>query len=250
MNYYPTGSIFRCSDAYEKGFTDYINPRRVLEPDAVSRLQMAFEHSVGVEILVAGFMVVLYDREKHVRRAYQSIWPLEFAGLRVLFDVDRRPNGQNHGSLGWIRWQSTKTQLIQLGWSLFDRVRWLLRMPPAIGIDDDSTSQEKEGCSADDRTWAHDSGHNPCSKHRSVNNSVLLGTGYVWGKEEVMSTYLLWHTGAEEPAFDTSASPKALLSLRGLIHQGFKRECFINGDDGLATQKKYVTVNAGFVALE
>lgn len=40
---------------------------------------------MGVEVLVAGYAIVLFEQMADVEDAYYRIWPLELAGLRVFF---------------------------------------------------------------------------------------------------------------------------------------------------------------------
>ncbi|KAL2828183.1 hypothetical protein BDW59DRAFT_159776 [Aspergillus cavernicola] len=46
-----------------------------------------FPKAVGVEVLVAGFLVVLFQCISDVKDAYHQIWPLELTGLRVFSDA-------------------------------------------------------------------------------------------------------------------------------------------------------------------
>ncbi|KAK9851052.1 hypothetical protein MYU51_011245 [Penicillium brevicompactum] len=81
----------RVSKPYGDGRNWYptrnINPRRFLRPAQLESVRNAFPKAIGVEIRVAGFMVVLYEHMKYVRLRYRHNWPLWFAGLRVEYDV-------------------------------------------------------------------------------------------------------------------------------------------------------------------
>ncbi|KAB8259788.1 hypothetical protein BDV32DRAFT_149988 [Aspergillus pseudonomiae] len=88
--YIPTGILTpRSPGKYNQHFDRYINPRRLLRPTDLDSLRELFPEAVGVEVLIAGFIVVLFKHVQYVHHAYTQIWPLELAGLRVYFDVAR-----------------------------------------------------------------------------------------------------------------------------------------------------------------
>lgn len=70
-------------------FHRFINPRRFLRPTDLDGIRELFPEATGVEIFIAGFMVITFDDMHHVQDAYADTWPLELAGLRVFFDVVR-----------------------------------------------------------------------------------------------------------------------------------------------------------------
>ncbi|KAI9370466.1 hypothetical protein BJX61DRAFT_535613 [Aspergillus egyptiacus] len=90
LEHIPSGILTpRSLDKYNQHFDRYINPRRFLRPSDLDCLRELFPEAVGVEVLIAGFMIVLFDTLQQVRLAYSEVWPLELAGLRVFFDVVR-----------------------------------------------------------------------------------------------------------------------------------------------------------------
>lgn len=64
-----------------------INPRRFPIRHDLDTLRMPFPQAVGIEIWVAGYVIILFDKMSDVKDAYNRIWPLELAGLRVYFDI-------------------------------------------------------------------------------------------------------------------------------------------------------------------
>jgi hypothetical protein len=56
------------------------------DPDSIREL---FPQAVELEILIAGFIIILFDRVSNVKDAYWRIWLLELGSLRVFFDVSR-----------------------------------------------------------------------------------------------------------------------------------------------------------------
>lgn len=88
--YIPNGILTpRYPDIFNRHFQTDINPRRFLTSHHLDSLRELFPLAVGVEVLVAGFMIILFDRVSDVKEAYRRIWPLELAGLRVFFEVIR-----------------------------------------------------------------------------------------------------------------------------------------------------------------
>ncbi|KAJ5941294.1 hypothetical protein N7516_001462 [Penicillium verrucosum] len=108
----------RSPDKFNAHFTRYINPRRFLTPADLNRLRELFPEAVGVEVLIAGFLIVLFESEQHTQDAYREVWPLELAGLRVFFHTTRYsltttpiqsglsvsadPNGEHHSRAGCL----------------------------------------------------------------------------------------------------------------------------------------------------
>ncbi|OJJ50838.1 hypothetical protein ASPZODRAFT_126788 [Penicilliopsis zonata CBS 506.65] len=45
-----------------------------------------FLEAVGMEVLVAGFVIILFEKTSQVKAADQRPWPCEIGGLRVFFD--------------------------------------------------------------------------------------------------------------------------------------------------------------------
>jgi hypothetical protein len=68
---------------YNQDFDRYINPRQFLRSTDLDSPRELLPKAVGVEVLIAGFLVVLFEYVQHVRNAYREAWPLELAGLRV-----------------------------------------------------------------------------------------------------------------------------------------------------------------------
>lgn len=77
------------SDRYNQHFNRYINPRRFLSPADLDSLRELFPEAVGAHLLISGFLIILFKEIDHVRHAYNEIWPLELAGLRVFFHVTK-----------------------------------------------------------------------------------------------------------------------------------------------------------------
>ncbi|KAJ5296954.1 uncharacterized protein N7443_007847 [Penicillium atrosanguineum] len=117
--YIPLGILTpRSPDKYNQHFARYINPRRFLRPADLDSLRELFPEAVGAEVLLAGFLVVLFENMQHVHDAYSEVWPLELAGLRVFFDITRYgfttspiqsglgvstdPSGEHHARAGCL----------------------------------------------------------------------------------------------------------------------------------------------------
>lgn len=77
----------RSPDKYNEHFDRYINPRRFLTPADLDSLRELFPEAVGVHVLIAGFLIILFEDKRHVQDAYSEVWPLELAGLRVFFHL-------------------------------------------------------------------------------------------------------------------------------------------------------------------
>lgn len=90
FEYIPTGILTpRSPDKFNQHFDRYINPRRFLRPADLDSLRELFPEAVGVEVMIAGFMIILFENVQHLQDAYREVWPLELAGLRVFFDIVR-----------------------------------------------------------------------------------------------------------------------------------------------------------------
>ncbi|KAJ5394289.1 uncharacterized protein N7487_011930 [Penicillium crustosum] len=84
----PSGILTpRSPDKYNEHFDRYINPRRFLTPADLDSLRELFPEAVGVHVLIAGFLIILFADKRHVHDAYSEVWPLELAGLRVFFHL-------------------------------------------------------------------------------------------------------------------------------------------------------------------
>lgn len=84
--YFPRGILPpRFPDQYNRHFCRYLNPRRCLRPADLDSLRGLFPEAVGIDVLIAGFLVVRFEKMQHVQNAYSEVWPLELAGLRVFF---------------------------------------------------------------------------------------------------------------------------------------------------------------------
>lgn len=60
--YIPRGILPpRFTHKYDAHFRHFINPRRFLRPTDLNSLRELFPNATGVEILVAGFMVIIFD---------------------------------------------------------------------------------------------------------------------------------------------------------------------------------------------
>lgn len=77
----------RSPEKYNQHFDRYINPRRFLTPSDLDSLRELFPEAVGVHLLIAGFLVILFEEERHVQDACNDAWPLELASLQVFFDL-------------------------------------------------------------------------------------------------------------------------------------------------------------------
>ncbi|PWY90385.1 hypothetical protein BO94DRAFT_23768 [Aspergillus sclerotioniger CBS 115572] len=64
-----------------------INPRRFLTRDDLDGIRECFPEAVGVEVLVAGFIVVLFEKRIQIKRAYERAWPIELGGLLAFFEL-------------------------------------------------------------------------------------------------------------------------------------------------------------------
>lgn len=88
--YLPSGILTpRSPGQFNILFHRDINPRKFLTANDLACFRRLFPRSIGVEILVAGYVIVLFEQMTDVEKAYHEIWPLELAGLRVFFDVAR-----------------------------------------------------------------------------------------------------------------------------------------------------------------
>ena len=96
IHYYPgdytldTGygpHTFRSPEKYNEHFDRNINPRRFLTPADLDSLRELFPEAVGVHLLIAGFLIILFEEKRHVYDAYHNVWPLELAGLQVFFHL-------------------------------------------------------------------------------------------------------------------------------------------------------------------
>ncbi|KAJ5765130.1 hypothetical protein N7520_004689 [Penicillium odoratum] len=79
----------RSTAGYNRYFDRYINPRRFLRATDLNSLRELFPAAIGATVLIAGFLIILFDDMQHVRNAYTEIYPLELAGMLVYFDVAR-----------------------------------------------------------------------------------------------------------------------------------------------------------------
>ncbi|CAG8939211.1 unnamed protein product [Penicillium salamii] len=87
-SYGPFGPLIpRTPEKYNEHFDRYINPRRFLTPADLDSLRELFPEAVGVHLLIAGFLVILFEEERHVLDACNTVWPLELAGLQVCFQL-------------------------------------------------------------------------------------------------------------------------------------------------------------------
>jgi hypothetical protein len=77
----------RSPDKYNQHFDRYINPRRFLTPASLDSLRELFPEAVCVHLLIAGFLMIIFEEERHVFDAYNNVWPLELAGLQVYFHL-------------------------------------------------------------------------------------------------------------------------------------------------------------------
>ncbi|KAN0077586.1 hypothetical protein V8E54_005890 [Elaphomyces granulatus] len=66
-----------------------INPRRFLTRIDLDSFRELFPRAVGVQVLIAGFIIVFFDSVSDVEEAYSTFWPLELGSLRVFFDTSR-----------------------------------------------------------------------------------------------------------------------------------------------------------------
>lgn len=64
-----------------------INPRRFLTPEDLDSIRDMFPQAAGVEVLIVGYIIILFRGASDVEEAYQCAWPLELAGLRFVFDI-------------------------------------------------------------------------------------------------------------------------------------------------------------------
>ncbi|KAJ5101132.1 hypothetical protein N7456_007184 [Penicillium angulare] len=88
FDYVPWGILTpRTPHDFNNHFDRFINPRRFLRATDLDSLRELFPKATGVNVFVAGFMVIIFDDQTDVQDAYQKIWPLELAGLRVFFDI-------------------------------------------------------------------------------------------------------------------------------------------------------------------
>lgn len=88
--YLPSGILTpRSPDKFNILFHRDINLRKFLTAHDLDCFRKLFPRSMGVEVLVAGYAIVLFEQMTDVEDAYYRIWPLELAGLRVLFDIAR-----------------------------------------------------------------------------------------------------------------------------------------------------------------
>ncbi|CAI7606054.1 unnamed protein product [Penicillium glandicola] len=72
---------------YNQHFDRHINPRRFLTPADLDSLRELFPEAVGVHLLIAGFLVILFQEERHVLDVCYNVWPLGIAGLQVCFQL-------------------------------------------------------------------------------------------------------------------------------------------------------------------
>lgn len=77
----------RSPEKYNQHFDRFINPRRFLTPADLDSLRELFPEAVGVHLLIAGFLIILFEEKRHVHDAYNDVWPLELAGLQVFFHL-------------------------------------------------------------------------------------------------------------------------------------------------------------------
>ncbi|KAJ5229487.1 hypothetical protein N7489_010195 [Penicillium chrysogenum] len=59
----------RSPDRYNEHFDRYINPRRFLTTADLDSLRELFPEAVGVHLLIAGFLIVLFEEEQHLAPA-------------------------------------------------------------------------------------------------------------------------------------------------------------------------------------
>lgn len=68
-------------------FQSAINPRRLLTASQLDGLREVFPQAVGARVLVAGFLVVLFESLCDITQAYHQNWAMEVGGLRVVYDL-------------------------------------------------------------------------------------------------------------------------------------------------------------------
>lgn len=89
----------RSSWAEELLFRKSINPRKLLTAEQLDGIRSLFPRSVGVRVLVSGFLVVLFETFSDVQDVYLSNWLGEIAGLHTVYDVlDVRVSGSSSHS--------------------------------------------------------------------------------------------------------------------------------------------------------
>ncbi|KAJ5622960.1 hypothetical protein N7490_011565 [Penicillium lividum] len=73
----------RSPAGYNQHFDRYINPRRILRATDFESPRELFPAAIGATVLIAGFLIILFDDMQHVQNASSEIYQLELAGLLV-----------------------------------------------------------------------------------------------------------------------------------------------------------------------
>jgi hypothetical protein len=64
-----------------------INPRRFLKENDLKTLRIAFPTSIGAQVLISGFIVVLFNTQEDIERSWDEGEITEFGALRVGYDI-------------------------------------------------------------------------------------------------------------------------------------------------------------------
>ncbi|EPS31492.1 hypothetical protein PDE_06447 [Penicillium oxalicum 114-2] len=68
-------------------FREGINPRKILAHEQLDGLRELFPAAVGVRVLAAGFMVMLFTSVSDIQDIYWNDWIMEVGGLKVMYDL-------------------------------------------------------------------------------------------------------------------------------------------------------------------
>lgn len=85
---------------WDAQFSRDINPRRFLTARDLDTLRELFPKAIGANVLIAGFVVILFEDSSALNNAYQETWPIEMAGLLVCFDIPRYDLERTFGEPG------------------------------------------------------------------------------------------------------------------------------------------------------
>lgn len=85
----PNGRILTPRSPWKEEFLfrQGINPRKLLSNEQLDAIRELFPTAVGARVLVAGFIVILFQTLSEIRDVYKRDWVMDIGGLRVIYDI-------------------------------------------------------------------------------------------------------------------------------------------------------------------
>ncbi|KAJ5435490.1 hypothetical protein N7445_006375 [Penicillium cf. griseofulvum] len=263
-SYGPFGPLTpRSPEKYNQHFDRYINPRRFLTPADLDSLRELFPEAVSIYLLIAGFLIILFEEERHVQDTCNKAWPLELAGLQVFFHLT--PSRFDKGLRVFEMMVDQIKQKMRrfLSFIIGEHDRALVVSPPSyplvIGWASYSEALDRQDC----YVVAQNTSTGGIREVRGIINSNLflraavLGTGYSWDKiRKQTNAFLLWHT--EHSLAPVEGTSGALLCLghpsdtvaRVVVFQNFEQSYILAHMVGKRNKKQYALVKGGFILAQ